>query len=142
MASRSFYFQVILRVVFITLTSVGIAFLALYSLILFSLIIGLLLFIQCVWLIQYINRTNAKIAFFFESVKNEDFSLKFSDDIPEKSFRELNQRINEVNLLIQQIFLENRAQEAYFREVLKQIDVGILGYDERGHILFANRMIK
>lgn len=142
MASRSFYIQVILRIALLSVTSLGIAFTTLYTPIYYALLPGYLLVQQTIWLIQYINRTNKKIAFFFESIKNEDFSFKVSQGIPEKSFQELDRRISEVNDQIQQIFLENRTQEAYFKEVLRQVDVGILSYNKEGHILFANRMVK
>lgn len=142
MVNRSFYLQLILRIVLITMTALALAFLPIVLPAYYVLIPAYLLIQQTIWLIQYVNRTNEKIAFFFESVKNEDFSLKFPEDIPEQSFGELNQRMNEVNELIQEVFMANRTQEAYFKEVLAQVGVGILSYNSQGHVLFANHSVK
>lgn len=142
MISRSFYQQVVMRVILITCTSFFIFLLPNYISVYFSIIPFLLIVQQTIMLIKYVNRSNEKISLFFHSVKNEDFSLKFSEDVPDKSFRELYKRINEVNLQIQEIFIEKRTQDAYFKEVLRQIDVGILSYNKEGHILFANQSVK
>lgn len=142
MASRSIYLQVIVRIVLISLTSLGLAYSILKLPFYLSLALGVLLILQSLWLINYINRINEKITLFFDSIKNEDFSLKFSEDIPEKSFRELYKKLNEVNLKIYDIFLANKTQEAYFQEVLRQVDIGILSYNTKGHVLFANHAAK
>ncbi len=142
MISRSFFVQVILRIVFISLTALAASITALHFPIYIACIPGAFLVLLTIELIRFINRNNRKVTLFFDSIKNEDFNLKFPEDVPEKSFRELHQRMNQVNEQIQHIFMENRAREAYFQEVLKQVDVGILCYNLQGHVLFANRMVK
>lgn len=142
MISRSFYVQVILRVLLIVGFALLIFLIPVYLPIFFSLIPAIALILMSVSLVNYVNRTNQKISLFFDSVKNEDFSLKFQEDLADKSFSELNKRINEVNVQIQDIFLAKRAQDAYFKEVLKQVDVGILSYNSNGHILFTNDRLK
>ena len=60
MVNRSFYFQLILRIVLITGTSLAIALLPKYIPIYYCLIPVYLLIQQTIWLIRYINRTNEK----------------------------------------------------------------------------------
>lgn len=142
MLSERFFLQIIIRIVLLIATSIGLAFALMNGPIYISMALGIFLVFHSISLIRYINRSNKKIAFFFESVKNEDFSLKFPKAVADKSFRELHQRINELNGVLQRTCIENRKQETYFREVLQQVNVGILSYNSKGHILFANPSIK
>ncbi|WP_108245674.1 sensor histidine kinase [Muricauda brasiliensis] len=138
MASRNFYIQLILRVIFITITAVvlafSVAFKWYFSLGLFVLILGA----QVFSLITFINRTNRKIAYFFDAIKNEDFTLRFPEGVTIESFKELNRSLNRVNGLIQEVHMQLQIREQYYQEILKQASIGIMTYNEKGHILFAN----
>lgn len=138
MASRNFYIQLILRVIFITITAVvlafSVAFKWYFSLGLFVLILG----VQVFSLITFINRTNRKIAYFFDAIKNEDFTLRFPEGVTIESFKELNRSLNRVNGLIQEVHMQLQIREQYYQEILKQASIGIMTYNEKGHILFAN----
>ncbi len=138
MASRNFYIQLIFRVLLFCATAIGFAFFMLKDAHILSGLLFILMALQVVLLIQFINHTNRKIAYFFESVKNEDFTLRFSEQIHGKSFQELNKSLNMLNEKIQKIHLENQAQEKYYQAILKQADIGIFTLNKKGHILFAN----
>lgn len=142
MISKRFYIQIAIRITLIVCTALIIAYTSLTVSIYLALVFLVLLYIQAHLLINYVNRTNKKIAFFFEAIKNEDFSLTLSEDVPEDSFRELYKRVNTTNKMIQDIVLKNRTQESYYKEILKQADIGILTYNAGGHILYANPTIK
>ena len=138
MASRNFYFQLIARVILITLTALGIAYTftqAKYIGFVFTII---LLVGQVYSLITFINSTNRKIAYFFDAIRNEDFTLRFPERVTIKSFKELNQSLNRVNGLIQEVHLQLQIRENYYQEILKQANIGIMTFNEKGHILFAN----
>ncbi len=138
MASRNFYIQLIFQVLLFCATAIGFAFFMLKDAHILSGLLFILMALQVVLLIQFINHTNRKIAYFFESVKNEDFTLRFSEQIHGKSFQELNKSLNMLNEKIQKIHLENQAQEKYYQAILKQADIGIFTLNKKGHILFAN----
>lgn len=138
MASRNFYIQLIVRVILLTLTALAIAFSLTYKTYIgfgFSVI---LLIAQVVALIRFINSTNRKIAYFFDAIKNEDFTLRFPERVTIKSFKELNQSLNRVNGLIQEVHLQLQIRENYYQEILKQANIGIMTFNEKGHILFSN----
>lgn len=138
MASRNFYIQLIVRVIILTLTSFGMAFSFVYeSYIAFGFAL-LLLVAQVFSLIKFINSTNRKIAYFFDAIKNEDFTLRFPERVTIKSFKELNQSLNRVNGLIQEVHLQLQIRENYYQEILKQANIGIMTFNEKGHILFSN----
>ena len=86
----------------------------------------------------YFYRTNRKIAYFFDAIKNEDFTLRFPEGVTIESFKELNKSLNRVNGLIQEVHLQLQIREQYYQEILKQASIGIMTYNEKGHILFAN----
>ncbi|MEM8998680.1 MAG: ATP-binding protein [Bacteroidota bacterium] len=138
MASRNFYIQLIFRVLAVTLTAMVLAFSFFenwYVLCAFSLFfVGL----QAHFLISYINRTNRKIAYFFDAIRNEDFTLRFPEKVSIKSFKELNKSLNRVNSLIQEVHVQLQTREQYYQLILKQANIGIMTYNERGHILFSN----
>jgi len=138
MASRNFYIQLILRVVFLTLTIFGLAFAAVKGLYFTSGFCLLLIIAQVYSLITFINRTNRKISYFFDAIKNEDFTLRFPEGVTIQSFKELNQSLNRVNGLIQEVHLQLQMREQYYQEILKQASIGIMTYNEKGHVMYAN----
>ena len=138
MASRNFYLQLIARVIFLTLTALGIGYTFVQERYVALGFCVILLVAQTVSLISFINATNRKIAYFFDAIKNEDFTLRFPERVTIKSFKELNQSLNRVNGLIQEVHLQLQIRENYYQEILKQANIGIMTFNEKGHILFAN----
>ena len=138
MASRNFYIQLIFRVLFIAFTALVFAF-ALVKTWYFTLAFSICFFVaQVYFLINFINSTNRKIAYFFDAIRNEDFTLRFPEKVSIKSFKELNQSLNRVNGLIQEVHLQLQIREQYYQEILKQASIGIMTFNEKGHILFSN----
>lgn len=142
MASRNFYLQLILRVSFITLTALGVAFLFEngYYIVCFF-VLGLLI-LQAWQLVYYINNINRKMAYFFDAIKNEDFTLHFPEKDLIKPFKRLNHSLNRVNALIQDIHLKKQEQEQFFQEIIRQANIGILAFNTKGHILFSNPTVE
>lgn len=138
MASRNFYVQLIFRVLLITLTALALAF-AVFKPWYFTLIFSSIFLVAQVYsLIAFINSTNRKISYFFDAIRNEDFTLRFPERVSIKSFKELNQSLNRVNGLIQEVHLQLQVREQYYQEILKQASIGIMTFNEKGHILFSN----
>jgi len=138
MASRNFYIQLIFRVIFLTIAAIVMAFALSHQ---WYFVVGLCAFILVALvfsLITFINRTNRKIAYFFDAIKNEDFTLRFPEGVTIESFKELNKSLNRVNGLIQEVHLQLQIREQYYQEILKQASIGIMTFNDKGHILFAN----
>ncbi|MCK0145318.1 ATP-binding protein [Arenibacter sp. F26102] len=142
MVSKNFYFQTIGRVLLISITAVLIAFLLYREKYVLAAITLAILVFQTYHLIRYVNETNRKIAYFFDAIKNEDFTLRFPEKLSVKSLEELNHSLNMLNEMIQKIHLKNQTQERFYQEILKQADIGILAINSKGHILFANPRIE
>jgi len=107
-----------------------------------SLIFIIFLGVLTVNLISYLNITNRKIRFFFDSVRNDDSNLFFPFEITNTSLSSLYQSMNKVNNQIQQLKMENSRQEQYFRTLLEHLAAGIITYDANGFILHANSSAK
>lgn len=139
MFSRNLYFNIIIRVLFIVGLSVLLGFLIVNGPSIRLLIICVSALTIVTWnLISYLNRTNRKIRFFFDSVRNDDSNLFFPFEITNTSLSNLYQSMNRVNTQIQQLKIENKQQEQYFRTLLEHLAAGIISFDEKGFILHAN----
>jgi PAS domain S-box-containing protein len=143
MFSKNLYYNIIVRVVFIVILSALLGYLAVidHSLRL-SVICFLTLALLTFNLINYLNSTNKKIRFFFDSVRNEDSNLSFPVETNNPAMKELYQSMNRVNHQIQQLKIENRQQEQYFRTLLEHLAAGIITYNSKGFILHANSSAK
>ncbi|PKP12896.1 MAG: histidine kinase [Bacteroidetes bacterium HGW-Bacteroidetes-3] len=142
MASKNYYFQLIIRIVGITIMAFIFAFTWLNNHIYLAVASLIVLIVLVINLIKYLNQTNLKIAYFFESLKNEDFTFRFPEETNPKSLKQLHKSLNEVNNLIRETQIKNRTQENYYQEILKQAKIGILTLNAKGHILFSNPTAK
>lgn len=103
---------------------------------------AIIMIFQATGLINYVNQTNRKIAYFFDAIKNEDFTLRFPEKLSVTSLEELNHSLNMLNKMIQDIHLKKQAQEQYYQEILRQADIGIFTINQKGHILYANPTVQ
>ncbi len=142
MVSRSIYYQLIFRIVLMAISALLAAYLFFHQNYLPCGIIVLLFIGQAYGLIYYVNQTNRKIAYFFDAIKNEDFTLRFPEKLSVKSLKELNHSLNMLNSMIQDIHLKKQAQEQYYQEILRQADIGIFTINPKGHILYANPTVQ
>lgn len=141
--NQSFLLNILIRLLIIVLVAIGIgwAFSSGNQLIPGSILLVLLV-ILAINLLHYQNKINERINYFFEAIKNEDFSLTFPAHKKDKIIRELNQHLTEVNEQIQRIQMKNHQQEQYFRALIEHVGTGILTYDENGFVIHANMALK
>ncbi len=89
-------------------------------------------------LISFVNKVNRQVSYFFESVKNEDFTLRLPASPGDPVLQELYLHMDEVNRLIQQTHIETRQMEQYFRSMIEHAATGIFSFDQNGFIVHAN----
>lgn len=142
MASKHLYYKIVIRVLIMALTAFGLAYFSTNKYLDYGIYMGIILCFQVVGLIKFLNRTNRKIAFFFDAVENDDSAIHFPTHIKDKSIKDLHKSLNRVNFLIQKIKIENKQQEQYYSSILEQAAVGLLTLNEKGHILLANKTAK
>ncbi len=105
-------------------------------------VVGLIFIIEIAELINFLNRTNRKIAYFFDAIRNDDSTLNFPMNTGNKALDDLNASLNKVNELIKNIKFELREQEQYFKAILEHVSIGIITYNEKGIIFLANSAAK
>jgi two-component system, NtrC family, nitrogen regulation sensor histidine kinase NtrY len=89
-------------------------------------IIALVEILLVTLLIQDFNRTNRSLAYFFESIENDDRQLQFSTKVKNKSQQRLHESLNRVNALISEITLKNERNEHYFHELIQHSATGLI----------------
>lgn len=143
MISRHLNRNIISRACFLALNAIGTGWLLfdqkIYVLAVFTIVIFIF---QVVELINFLNRTNRKIAWFFDAIRNEDSTLKFPAKTGNKALNELNASLNKVNELIKNIKFDLQEQEQYFKTILENVSIGILTHNEKGIIFLANSAAK
>ena len=142
MVSHNIYLQVVLRIIAIVLAVIATTYLFFSKQYIMGGIGTIVLISLTLALINYVNQTNRKIAYFFDAIKNEDFSLRFPEKLSVKSLEELNHSLNMLNGMMQDIHLKKQAQEQYYQEILRQADIGIFTINAKGHILYANPTVQ
>jgi two-component system, NtrC family, nitrogen regulation sensor histidine kinase NtrY len=143
MISRRFYINVLIRVILIMVLSLCLGYYVFKTPSLrISIVIVIAILIIAINLTSYLNTTNRKIKFFFDSVRNDDSNLSFPVNSDEQAFSELNKSMNDVNKQIQQLKIENRQQEQYFQILLENVATGVITFNRKGFILHANSSAK
>jgi PAS domain S-box-containing protein len=143
MVSRHLNRNIILRVSLLALSAIATGWLLfdqeIYLLAIFTVVIFVF---QVIELINYLNRTNRKIAWFFDAIRNEDSTLNFPVNTGNKALNELNSSLNSVNELIKKIKFDLQEQEHYFKTILESVSIGVITHNEKGNIFLANAAAK
>ena len=145
MYSKSLFTAILIRVLLIIISSF--AFITvipfLHKEYYLSLIgIGTLIVYQVYLLTNYINKTNRKLAYFFDSVRNEDSLLKYSYDHSEKILDSLDISLNELNNTICKMRRNNVSQSLFLNDLIEHVAVGLISYTSHGDIKIFNNAAK
>jgi len=139
MISKNLYLNLLIRVIFLVILSVLAGYLiATGKSMRFSLICFVAIAILTANLISFLNVTNKKIKYFFDSVRNDDSNLYFPVVEKNKTVREIYRNMNRINEQIQKLKIENRNQEQYFRTLIEHLAIGIITFNNKGFILHSN----
>ncbi len=139
MISRNLYINLIFRVLSIVAISILLGWLIISGKsIRLSIICFLIVVILTVNLISFLNATNRKIKYFFDSVRNDDSSIFFPVEEKNRTIREIYKSMNRVNEQIQKLKIENRNQEQKFRILIEHLAVGIITFDSKGFVMHSN----
>ncbi len=139
MISKNLYINLLLRVLLIVTLSILLGWLiAADKSLRISIVFFLAIVILTVNLISFLNATNRKIKYFFDSVRNDDSNLFFPVEEKNKTVREIYRNMNRVNGQIRKLKIENRNQEQKFRILIEHLAVGIITFDNKGFVLHSN----
>jgi two-component system, NtrC family, nitrogen regulation sensor histidine kinase NtrY len=145
MLLNKFFINVFVRVTFIVLTSVvlGIAFQHLDRGYYYTLTgIIFLIVLQTYFLVNRVNKTNSDLEKFFSSVQDHDSSIRFPEKSKNNSFGKLHDRMNQLNLIIQDAKIENERASQFLQSVVDHVDIGLLSFDKNDNIEIYNKAAK
>jgi len=145
MYSRSLFSAVLLRIILIIISSFAFIYVLpyLHQEYYLSLIgIGILIIYQVYNLVRYVNKTNRKLAQFFNSVRYEDSVLTFSRENDGKIFDSLNHSLNELNRSIGEMRRQNARQSIFLNSLVEQVGVGLISFTKDGGIEIFNNAAK
>ena len=142
MFSKKLYYTLIRKVLLLCIVAMLFSYSTTQLNIEASVFLGVILLFLIIHFIFYLNKTNKKIAYFFNAIKNNDSTLYFSESTSKTPTKELNAHLNNVNEVIQKIKLKNKAQDQYYKTIIENAEIGVLTINTQNHILFANQNIK
>ena len=82
------------------------------------------------------------MAHFFNSVRNEDSVLTYSNDTEGKIFNSLHSSLNELNNRIGEMRRENARQSIFLNNLVEQVGVGLISYTRDGNVEIFNNAAK
>jgi nitrogen fixation/metabolism regulation signal transduction histidine kinase len=103
---------------------------------LFALI---LLILQTISLINYHNRILRVLSDFLVFLQENDTTLAYTKKSIEGSFKGLTYNLNKINEKIQVAGIERERQYQYLQAIVKQIDTGIIAYNQEGKVEIFNQ---
>jgi nitrogen fixation/metabolism regulation signal transduction histidine kinase len=144
---KRFTLQVALRIILILLFCVLFSYFLIKGLWFSTIGIGIVIILQVVFLIRYVNNTNYSLVKFLDALKNEDYSVYFSPSKKGDSFAKV---FDDFNLIIKKFKrnkIEKEAQYKYFKYILEHVNLGIVSIKKsdlyKNHseteILFLNK---
>lgn len=98
----------------------------------------LLLIIISAETIHLLNFTNRKLVGYFDALRNEDYTIHFSESTKDSTSNELHKQLNQLNRRIQKTRIENQQREQYFQTLLEHVATGIVTFNSKGFVLHAN----
>jgi len=143
MTYKNFRLNIILRVIFIVITSYVLATVlhtGIYFMTPFLLIV--LILVQVFSLINYIEKTNRIVTSFLESVRFSDFSRTFQAEGLGSSFDNLKKAFNKVIEDFQKIRNEKEEHYFYLQKIISHIEIGIIAYQKDGTVEMINNAAK
>ena len=136
---RTFAFGLVFRILFLILL-IGVmawAFPQPKQLMLL-VVLGIILVWRVVNLYNYVNITNRKLVRFLESVRYDDFSVRFSANQSDSTFRELSKQFNEVLDAFRQVRADKEANSPYLQTIVQHVNTGLIAFDESGRVELIN----
>lgn len=107
-----------------------------------ALFLGSFTIISSINLFYYVDKTNYEITGFLNSILNNDYSNKYSDSKKGRSFNTMYNSFNAVNAKMNQFSQASESQFLYISTLVKQLQIGIVSFDEKDRIGLINEAMK
>jgi two-component system, NtrC family, nitrogen regulation sensor histidine kinase NtrY len=93
------------------------------------------------WMVARIyDATNEAITSFFDSLRNDDTTIRFQANSKNRSLRDLYNSMNRLNDHFQEIRIRNEYNETYYKSIIQHASTGLLVLDSNNKIELINRV--
>lgn len=136
---KRFYLLLIVRVLLLVSTLGILAFIFGDERLFFNhIILGVIIILQVVELIRFVNRTNRELARLFNAITHSDFSVSFHEGFRDKSFKQLEDSLNQIVQAYKTVKIEREAQFHLLQLLVNQINIGIIAIENDADIILIN----
>ncbi|MCD4773783.1 MAG: hypothetical protein K8R41_10420 [Bacteroidales bacterium] len=143
MIYKKFRLLIIIRIILLILSVFLLFKLADYKqFIVSTIIISVLIILQILSLIRYVERTNKKLSKFLESIRHSDFTSSFSDKGSGKSFEKLNDEFNKIIIEFNKHRSEKEESFNYLQTAVQHVSTGIISFTKNGDVDLYNTAVK
>lgn len=143
MITKRFRFQVIFRIILLSLTIYAFIYIfdttQLYATLIIIALFGVY---QVYSLVKLMDKTNQRLTQFLEAIRHADFSQSFKSADLGRSFQDLNEAFARVMEDFQQIRGDKEEHFRYLQTVVQHVGVGLIAYDTTGKVELINRAAK
>lgn len=142
MVYNKFTLFIVLRIFLILINLIGIVYLQNRGDLFYTVIfLCVLLFMQIVRLIQYVNKTNDELSKFILALRDTDYSAKFPQ-AENESFGLLFERFQSTLDVYKKKETKYEAQFLFIQELIDNIETGLLSIDENQKITLINQVAR
>ena len=85
------------------------------------------------------NTTNEAMAFFFNSLRNDDTTLHFPSEVKNKTLADFYKSMNLLNKHFQEIKIKNEYNESYYKTLIQYASTGLLVLDSNNQVELINK---
>lgn len=143
MVFNNFKFNIIVRVIVITLTILLFANLsAADTFFLIPILVMVLVVIQVIYLIRYIDKTNEEISSFFDKLKEEEKQDQNKHPESGEYYNNLSEQYNKEIEKLKNTRADRDAKYQYLKTIVQHIGIGIITFNKEGEIQIMNTAAK
>ncbi len=104
--------------------------------------LSVLVVVQVVFLIRFVDKTNRKVANFLSSIKYDDFTTTYPTKGRGKSMNILYTEFNNVIKKFREIRADKEANYHYFRTIVQHVGIGLITFNKQGDVQIINSAAK
>jgi len=139
MVINKLYINIAIRVLILTLTCLVFGYIfANFSDPVINLNFAFFIILQTFLLIRKLNITNNILSLFFNSIQYDDSALVLSNRNNWKSYQKLLDALDTLNDNISKLKIKSAGQEAYFENLVENVNIGLISIDSKKRILIFN----
>jgi nitrogen fixation/metabolism regulation signal transduction histidine kinase len=139
MVFKQYHFQILFRLALIVANCLGVIYiwqLKDYWISFYNL--GALLVLQVYLLFRYLTRWQQDVRVFANSVRHGDYNIGYHLVDKDDAHYELYQMLNSIAAYVRSLQSQFVQQNHYFEYIVKNAQVGLMAYDDKGKILLSN----